>query len=147
MNSFSSASQMCEPFPRTINGGSPPTEPNARTGEFTPPGIMLSARCCKRRDCSTFRDVVDGIVAPTLEKMSTDDCACCLSFRTSVLCAVRKLGEPRDGSRSLRPNKRVRLASLSQHATLRASDYYSSAAPHKLIRYSRFRHHFATSPR
>src|ERR1700722_20259324 len=64
MNSLSSASQICEPFPRTINGGSPPTEPKARTGEFTPPGIMLSARCCKRRDCSTFRDIVDGIVAP-----------------------------------------------------------------------------------
>src|SRR5712691_574056 len=61
MNSFSSASQMCEPFPRTINGGSPPTEPKARTGEFTPPGIMLSARFCRRRDCSTFRDKVDGI--------------------------------------------------------------------------------------
>src|SRR5208282_70427 len=68
MNSFSSASQMCEPFPRTINGGSPPTEPKARTGEFTPPGIMLSARCCKRRDCSAFRDVVDGIKAPTSEE-------------------------------------------------------------------------------
>src|SRR5580693_5922550 len=64
MYSFSSASQICEPFPRTINGGSPPTAPKARTGEFTPPGIMLSARCCKRRDCSTFRDIVDGIVAP-----------------------------------------------------------------------------------
>src|ERR1700738_5056298 len=61
MYSFSSASQMCDPFPRRMNGGSPPTEPNARTGEFTPPGIMLSARCCKRRDCSTLRDVVDGI--------------------------------------------------------------------------------------
>src|SRR5580700_10233417 len=65
MNSFSSASQMCEPLPRTMNGGSPPTDPKARTGEFTPPGIMLSARCCKRRDCSTFREVVDGIEAPT----------------------------------------------------------------------------------
>src|ERR1700734_2968091 len=67
MNSFSSTSQMCEPFPRAMNGGSPPTEPNARTGEFTPPGIMLPARCCKRRDCSTFRDVVDGIEAPIQE--------------------------------------------------------------------------------
>ena len=67
MYSFSSASQMCEPLPRTINGGSPPTAPNARTGEFTPPGIMLSARCCRRRDCSTFRDVVDGIETPTRE--------------------------------------------------------------------------------
>src|ERR1700746_4129699 len=72
MNSFSSASQICEPFPRTIIGGSPPTEPNARTGEFTPPGIRPSARCCKRRDCSTFREVVDGIKAPR-EKMSTDE--------------------------------------------------------------------------
>src|SRR5580700_10199346 len=65
MYSFSSASKICEPLPRMIKGGSPPTEPKARTGEFTPPGIMLSARCCKRRDCSTFRDVVDGIKAPT----------------------------------------------------------------------------------
>src|SRR5579871_5519 len=61
MYSFSSASHICEPFPRTMNGGSPPTEPNARTGEFTPPGIMLAARCCRRRECSVLRDVMDGI--------------------------------------------------------------------------------------
>jgi len=61
MYSFSSASQICDPLPRTINGASPPTERNARTGEFTPPGIMLSARCCSRRDCSVFREVVAGI--------------------------------------------------------------------------------------
>jgi hypothetical protein len=30
-----------------------------------------------------------------------------LSFRTSVLCAVRNLGEPCEGSRSLRPNNRA----------------------------------------
>src|SRR5271167_2872741 len=72
MNSFSSASQTCEPFPRTINGGSPPTEPNARTGEFTPPGIMLSARCCKRRERSTFREVADGIECSRGRRMSTN---------------------------------------------------------------------------
>src|SRR5580698_1000435 len=97
MYSFSSASQMCDPFPRTINGGSPPTEPKARTGEFTPPGIMLSARCCKRRDCSTFRDVVDGIACSRSR----------LSSRASVLCAARDLGEPRDASRTLRRNNRA----------------------------------------
>src|SRR5216110_1063486 len=70
MNSFSSASQMCDPLPRTIKGGCPPTEPNARTGEFTPPGIMLSARCCKRRDCSVLRDVVDGIESSRLDMIS-----------------------------------------------------------------------------
>src|SRR5579864_2888110 len=52
---------MCDPFPRTMNRGSPPTERNARTGEFTPPGIMLSALNWSRRDCSVFCDVVDGI--------------------------------------------------------------------------------------
>src|SRR5215467_6120317 len=78
MYSFSSASQMCEPLPRTMNGASPPTERNALTGEFTPPGIMLSARCCRRRDCSVLREVVDGIKSsrPVLsdneKKMSTD---------------------------------------------------------------------------
>src|SRR5579864_7212183 len=61
MNSFSSASQMCEPLPRTMNRGSPPTERNARTGEFTPPGIMLSALNWRRRDCSVLCEVVDGI--------------------------------------------------------------------------------------
>src|SRR5579864_2599022 len=64
MYSFSSASQMCDPFPRTMKGGSPPTDLKARTGEFTPPGIMLSARCCSRCDCSILRDVVDGIIPP-----------------------------------------------------------------------------------
>src|SRR5262252_8516857 len=61
MYSFSSASHTCDPLPRTINGGSPPTDLNARTGEFTPPGIRLSARCCRRRDCSVLRKVVEGI--------------------------------------------------------------------------------------
>src|SRR5580692_8108217 len=61
MYSLSSASQTREPLPRTMKGASPPTAPNARTGEFTPPGIMLAARSCKRRDCSVLRDVVDGI--------------------------------------------------------------------------------------
>src|ERR1700752_2893232 len=71
MYSFSSASQICDPLPRTINGGSPPTARKARTGEFTPPGIMLSARCCRRRDCSVLRVVVDGIKS-SRKKFSTD---------------------------------------------------------------------------
>jgi hypothetical protein len=33
---------------------------------------MLSARFCKRRDCSTFRDVVDGIEC-SRTRMSTDE--------------------------------------------------------------------------
>src|ERR1700688_3090311 len=72
MNSFSSASQMADPSPRTINGGSPPTAPNALTGEFTPPGIMLSARFCRRRDCSTFREMVDGMSTPAKESANND---------------------------------------------------------------------------
>src|SRR5690242_8031214 len=39
-----------------MNGGSPPTEPKARTGELTPPGINCSARFCNRRETSSLRD-------------------------------------------------------------------------------------------
>ncbi|EMY35625.1 hypothetical protein D477_003368 [Arthrobacter crystallopoietes BAB-32] len=39
-----SASVRCGPAAETITGGVPPTEPKARTGEFTPPGISLRAR-------------------------------------------------------------------------------------------------------
>src|ERR1700683_5438611 len=85
MNSFSSASQMREPLPRAINGGSPPTERNARTGELTPPGIMLSARCCRRRDCSTFRVVVGGIVASSTAEADLNRCG-----RTQALLYQRR---------------------------------------------------------
>src|SRR5260370_34685259 len=51
---FWSASQRWEPCPRTMNGGSPPTEPKARTGELPPPGIICSARFCNLREASTF---------------------------------------------------------------------------------------------
>src|SRR4051812_45323735 len=50
-----SASQMSGPLPRTIHGGSPPTARKARTGESTPPGITLSARCCSLRESSVLR--------------------------------------------------------------------------------------------
>ena len=39
-----SASVRYGPDPRTMNRGVPPTAPNARTGEFTPPGVTWSAR-------------------------------------------------------------------------------------------------------
>src|SRR5215470_11271204 len=55
MYSLPSASQICEPWPRTTKGGSPPTARNARTGELTPPGISISARFCSLRDWSSLR--------------------------------------------------------------------------------------------
>src|SRR3954452_9901818 len=57
MYSFSSASTICAPTPRTMMGGSPPTARNARTGESTPPGITRSARCCHLRETFSFRDM------------------------------------------------------------------------------------------
>src|SRR5579859_2103469 len=41
---------MRELFPRTMYGGSPPTDLNARTGESTPPGITRQARACSSCD-------------------------------------------------------------------------------------------------
>lgn len=39
-----SASVRYGPFPDTMNRGVPPTARNARTGEFTPPGVTAAAR-------------------------------------------------------------------------------------------------------
>src|SRR5438270_13903098 len=50
MYSLASKSQRYAPTPRTMIGGSPPTDLNARTGEFTPPGITFSARCWALRE-------------------------------------------------------------------------------------------------
>ena len=44
MYTLPSASQICAPRPRLINGGVPPTERNARTGELTPPGVKQLRR-------------------------------------------------------------------------------------------------------
>ena len=35
---------MCDPLARSTKNGSPPTPRNARTGEFTPPGMSCWAR-------------------------------------------------------------------------------------------------------
>src|SRR5579864_1004833 len=56
MYSLPSASQMREPLPRTMYGGSPPTDLNARTGESTPPGITREARACS--SCDFFRGFI-----------------------------------------------------------------------------------------
>src|ERR1039458_8477367 len=53
-----SASHTCAPRPRTRNGGVPPTERKARTGELTPPGMSRSARVCNARDLSRLRAMV-----------------------------------------------------------------------------------------
>src|SRR5208282_899089 len=47
---------MCAPLPLTIIGGSPPTARKARTGELTPPGKKVSARCCRECERSSFLD-------------------------------------------------------------------------------------------
>jgi hypothetical protein len=44
MKVFPSTSRTEEPFALSMNRGVPPTELNARTGEFTPPGIIVFAR-------------------------------------------------------------------------------------------------------
>src|ERR687893_2691723 len=53
---------MLERSPRCIKRGSPPTERNARTGLFTPPGILLTARSMSRAE----RSMVSIVLASTL---------------------------------------------------------------------------------
>src|SRR5215469_2370992 len=58
MYSLPSASQIRAPCPRTMNGASHSTALKARTGEFTPPGMSLAARSCRRRDSTSFRGML-----------------------------------------------------------------------------------------
>src|SRR4051794_15292090 len=49
MKRLPSTSHTCAPAPRATKYGVPPTEPKARTGEFTPPGITRCARSKRSR--------------------------------------------------------------------------------------------------
>src|SRR5262245_22926969 len=53
MYSLPSASQIWEPLPRSMNKGLPPPARNARTGEFTPPGMT----CCALLKSSSDSDI------------------------------------------------------------------------------------------
>src|SRR5674476_809186 len=43
MKVFPSTSRTADPFALSMKRGVPPTDPNARTGELTPPGIIVFA--------------------------------------------------------------------------------------------------------
>src|SRR2546430_6765995 len=65
MYSLPLASQIRDPCPRAATIGSPPTPPNARTGEFTPPGNNSRARAITSADrtlspVATDRHLLDG---------------------------------------------------------------------------------------
>src|SRR5882724_2798905 len=51
MYSSPSTAQIRAPSARAIKNGSPPTLRNARTGEFTPPGIRFCARAKNSEEC------------------------------------------------------------------------------------------------
>src|ERR1700712_2334455 len=80
-----SASQKCGPAARSMNRGVPPTERNARTGEFTPPGMVFWARS-KR---ASFLDMT----GPAL-----DDGFCLRGLRPRVLSSFDNAPDD-DGAR------------------------------------------------
>ena len=63
MYELPSTSMSREPSPRAMNLGVPPTPRNARTGEFTPPGVTFWARAksCSERDWSTLTITTIGV--------------------------------------------------------------------------------------
>src|SRR5579864_5211773 len=71
MYSLPSASHMREPLPRTIYGGSPPTDLNARTGESTPPGITREARAWS--SCDLFLGFIRSLNIPQRKRSTTKD--------------------------------------------------------------------------
>jgi len=48
--SFPSTSVRYGPLPDAMTTGVPPTDPNARTGELTPPGVTMDARAKSSRE-------------------------------------------------------------------------------------------------
>src|SRR3569832_1244486 len=113
MYSLPSASQRCEPDPRTMKGGSPSTARKARTGELTPPGMTRSARCCSLRDCSTFLLIATSVATRSdreINKYTSDNGA---GLRRASLVAVMKHG-PENSIRSNLPN----LQKINPRATL-----------------------------
>jgi hypothetical protein len=72
-----------------MNKGSPPTARNARTGEFTPPGIMLSARSCNFRDFSVLRDVVDAIDPFRRQKQGSQHFIASSKWQANTIAAHR----------------------------------------------------------
>src|SRR5699024_9783366 len=50
------------PAPWSMNGGTPPTARNARTGLFTPPGMTLRAASNAAADFSVDRDFIVSLI-------------------------------------------------------------------------------------
>ena len=66
MYSLPSTSKMCEPSPRAMNGGLPPTLRKARTGELTPPGMSLLRAAEEFFGSEWFMDLFGKIIVPRL---------------------------------------------------------------------------------
>ena len=64
MNELPSTSKMREPSPRSMNSGSPPTDRNARTGLFTPPGISPTALSINLAERSMASSVLASTLSP-----------------------------------------------------------------------------------
>jgi hypothetical protein len=55
-----SASKIAEPWPLAIKHGSVPTDPQALTGLFTPPGMVLHALANSSLDFSICESLLSG---------------------------------------------------------------------------------------
>src|ERR687890_1465291 len=64
MNGLPSTSKTREPPPRSMNSGSPPTDLNARTGLFTPPGIRPEALSINLAERSMASSVLASTLSP-----------------------------------------------------------------------------------
>src|ERR1700687_2630246 len=92
---------MCAPLPLTIIGGSPPTARNARTGELTPPGKKVSARCCSECERSSFLDT-------GLYRGGTDQCDDSSAIWDFQLSTITKKREERSDGNSDGRGERIR---------------------------------------
>src|SRR5206468_11862249 len=100
MYSFPSTSQIRALSPRATKKGSPPTLRNARTGEFTPPGIRFCARGKNSEECEVIDEPLEWWSNGVLERCAQysipllhhsnppfdADCALTLPLETRIFC-------------------------------------------------------------
>src|SRR4051812_29679649 len=90
MYSFASRSQRYAPMPRTMVGGSPPTDLNARTGEFTPPGMTRSARSWAAWESSVLRDMALILMRASCERRQLEGTLLTFPTMSGQRCMIRK---------------------------------------------------------
>src|SRR5207237_3053175 len=123
-----------------MNGGSPMTPRNARTGEFTPPGNSVFARASSRRDRSVFRDDMAARFSAAARdgKEQREAVLPTVLYGPAYCAEARRCAYPRSQTAAVLrgftglPRCRRRSARSSENCTASGESWWGSAAVYAL---------------